>query len=320
MGRWRARVFGSSAHIGLWTLPLFVAVGLLGAVLAGALASVYYGQKVEQLEQETARSRRQLAGAVREVDTTAEDALRAIREEVSSVRDELARRPPLADAGAAGLVVVRSSIVHTPAPPPPVAGPGGTPVPAPPPVASTEIRYASAVAVIYDAGTGWFVTTYEVVADPDDPGEAVRQVQVIVGGQTIDADVHSWQVERDLALLRADGIDQLRVADWRPPEEALTAGDRVFAAGLTSDGHLLQVGGAIILSDSDGIVTDAPMLDVLDGGALIDGDGRLVAIVSAEYTPFGSDIATMVPVRTLCERLIQCAAGDEAPVASPSPT
>ena len=101
---WRERLLGGRDRLGWWLLPLFVMVGLGGAVLAGSLAVVYYAQQVSQLESETREAREDLIGAADEVREAADEALATIDEEVEAVREELARGLPLADALDVGVV------------------------------------------------------------------------------------------------------------------------------------------------------------------------------------------------------------------------
>lgn len=101
---WRERLLGARDRLGWWLLPLFVMVGLGGAVLAGSLAVVYYAQQVSQLESETRETREELSGAADEVRDAADEAMTAIDEEVAAVRDELARDLPLEDALEVGVV------------------------------------------------------------------------------------------------------------------------------------------------------------------------------------------------------------------------
>ena len=101
---WRERLLGGRDRLGWWLLPLFVMVGLGGAVLAGSLAVVYYAQQVSQLESETRAAREDLIGAADEVREAADEALDAIDEEVASVREELARGLPLENALEVGVV------------------------------------------------------------------------------------------------------------------------------------------------------------------------------------------------------------------------
>ena len=101
---WQERLLGGRDRLGWWLLPLFVMVGLGGAVLAGSLAVVYYAQQVSQLESETRAAREDLIGAAEDVREAADEAMAAIDDEVASVREELARGLPLADALEVGVV------------------------------------------------------------------------------------------------------------------------------------------------------------------------------------------------------------------------
>lgn len=101
---WQERVLGGRDRLGWWLLPLFVMVGLGGAVLAGSLAVVYYAQQVSQLESETREAREELVGAADEVRGAADDALEEIDDKVEAVRQELARGLPLEDALEVGVV------------------------------------------------------------------------------------------------------------------------------------------------------------------------------------------------------------------------
>lgn len=97
-------------RFGWWLLPLFVAVGLAGAVLATALVVVVQNQRIEALRDETAAARAELDDAVEEVEAAAGDALAAIRDEVAAVRDSLATELPLPDAADAGVVHLRAEV------------------------------------------------------------------------------------------------------------------------------------------------------------------------------------------------------------------
>lgn len=101
---WRTRLLGDRDRLGWWMVPIFVMVGLGGAVLAGSLAVVYYAQQVSQLESETRSAREDLVGAADEVRDAADEALEDIDDRVAGVREELARGLPLEDALELGVV------------------------------------------------------------------------------------------------------------------------------------------------------------------------------------------------------------------------
>ena len=277
--RFKEGLFGGPRRLGFWTVPLFVAVGLLGAVLAGSLSAVYYAQKVDAL------------------------------------RDELAVTPPIEDATAAGVASVRAVAVVRPAeePSPPPAGPGGTEEPQEPArPAETVTRTGSAFAVVVGEGQAFFVTAFAVVADPQRPGFPVGRAELTYGGATVEAEVHSWDADRDLALLRVTGLPRVEVPEWRPGDEAVTTGTRLFAVGFTPTGALAQLGVSVGAAEPAALLLDTALPDVARGGPVVDGSGRVVAVASTSYAPYGAGGAAnpAIPVRVLCESLIRCGAGD----------
>lgn len=311
--RLRSALFGGPRRLGWWTLPVFVAVGLTGAVLAGSLAVVFYAQQVRNLERETAGARQELLGAVEEVSEVASEAIAAIRSEVAAVRDELGAVPPVRAPEEIGLVAVRATVPVAPPAPAPSPSPTGeqtgeqTEEPPPPPPARTEVRVGSGFAVVSGDGT-FFATSFAVVADPAQPETAIREAEVLLAGRVFPAQVHSWDPALDLALLRVDGVGDVIVAEWRPVEEQSTIGDRLFAVGLSPGGSLVQFGGALASMDATSVVTDIALLDAMRGGPLVDPQGRVVAVLSADYSPHGGDgaVSPAVPVRLLCQRLVRC--------------
>lgn len=307
-------MLGGPRRLGWWTVPLFVAVGLLGAVLAGSLAAVYYAQQVEGLRSETEAARNDLNDAVEQVSEAADQALTDIESEVAAVRDELAVTPPFEDAAAAGIASVRAEVVIRPAqePSPPPPGPGASEQPPQRQPAQTATRSGSAFAVVAGEGQTFFVTAFAVVADPQRPGFPVGQAEVSYAGNTVAAEVHSWDAARDLALLRVPGLAQVGIAEWRPDEERVTVGDRLFAVGLTPTGALSQFGTSVGGVDTDALLLDTALPDVVRGGPIVDGGGRIVAIASTAYQPYGAGGAAnpAVPIRVLCESLVRCGAGD----------
>ncbi|MGH3443493.1 MAG: trypsin-like peptidase domain-containing protein [Nitriliruptorales bacterium] len=308
-GRLRDGLLGGPRRLGWWTLPVFLAVGLAGAVLAGSLAVVFYAQQVRSLERETAGARQEIRGAVERVSAVASEAIAAVGSEVAAVRDELGAVPPIADPLAVGLVAVRATVPvegSAPAPAPSPTG-GETATPPPPPPARTEVRVGSGFAVVSGDGT-FFATSFAVVADPQRPDAAIREAEVILAGQSLVAQVHSWDPALDLALLHVDGVTDVNVAEWRPAEEESRVGDRLFAVGISSGGSLVQFRGAVAAIDASSVVTDIALLDAMRGGPLVDPQGRVVGVLSSEYSPDGGDGAVnpSVPVRFLCVRLVRC--------------
>lgn len=333
MASWRERIVGDRDRLGWWTLPVFFAVGLAGAVLAGALATVYYSQQVRALRAETGESRAELRTAVEDVRTAADEALEAIGHEVEAVRETLTRQVPFEDVTTAGVLAIR--VVTGGSPPqqqdaPPAGGgepagapaspeptPEGTgppaeqepppPQTAPPAAPPREERIASGFAVASDGDTTFLATSYALVADPSAAGGVVETVEVLTPGGPVRGVVHSWDAGRDLALVRA-GLRGVELLEWRPTAETLAMGERIVAAGVTPTLNTVQVSGHVAYSDVTVLVTDLPAVGFLRGAPIVDSDGLVVGIVSDRYAPFGAEAGarqSMVPVQLLCERMLR---------------
>ena len=305
---WWDRVMGDTDRLGWWTLPVFAVVGLTGAILAGALAVVYYSQQVDQLTRDTAADREQLAGAVDEVREAGSEALDAIESEVADVRDRLRDTAPLEQVLGNGVVSVLATV---PAPDDSATGVSSGP----------RTRVGSAFAVVHSDEETFYATVYALVADPDTPDGALETVEITGEAGTQTAIVHSWDAERDLALLRAPTAP-VTVLRWRQFDNRLEPGDRAVAVGVTPDLDPIQLAGRVGLSTSTALSTGLSTPTALRGGPVVDGSGRVVAIVSHDYRPFGRGAGTaFVPVDLLCERMLRnCDALEAPPSPSPSPS
>lgn len=327
---WWQRIVGSRDRLGWWTLPVFLLVGLTGAVLAGTLAAVYFGQQVDALEDETAAGREELRDAVTEVQDAGQEALDAIASEVDAVRESLSRELPFEDAAGAGIVTVH---VWTGDPPPPPASGEGTdgaalqdqstqqppgdqgqatptPAPAPSPTptrAPRGERYGSGFAVASEGQVTFIVTTYDVVADPSGPDGISDEMEVITPEGAFPAVIHSWDASRNLALLRteAPGIE---ILEWRPTAEPLNVGARVVVAGVTPSLGSVQLAGQVGYVDVTAIVTDLPDVPFLRGAPVVDDEGLVVAVYATSYAPFGAAAGrdqASIPAPLLCERMLR---------------
>lgn len=328
----RERLLGDRDHLGWWTLPMFLIVGLAGAVLAGSLAAVYFGQQVDQLEESTRDARERAAEAAAEVERAREEALAEIEEQVAGVRETLSREFPFEDVAAAGVVSIRAFVG---APPPEQPAPGGDgegtsprlqddgaspgPEASPTTAPAREVteRVGSGFAVASDDGVVFFATTHALVADPDAPGGVVQRLEVTTARGTFAATVHSWDADRDLAVVRADAGES-EIPLWRSADTPLARGERVVAAGLAPTGEGIQVAGQVALVDVRVLVTDLSGPDLLQGGPIVDASGHVVGVRSLRYAPFGraaGDRQSDVPVRLLCESMLRNCEALQAPPA-----
>jgi S1-C subfamily serine protease len=332
---WRDRLLGGEDRLGWWLLPLFLIVGLAGAVLAGSLAVVYYGQQVDRLRSETAEARDAIAGAADEVREVADEALETMAEEAAAFRERQVL--PVEDAADRGVVrlqvateitVQRSSVAEPRTAPAPddeegEAGdpvddtgadaeedPGGEEVgaeeePPPPPPAEERMRVARAATgfvVVRDGEDAFIITSFSLLADPrrtDVPLDVPVTVRTVAGETS--AEVHSWDAERDLLLLRAR-LGAFEPLEWRPADDPLEVGDRIVGLGLTPQLDLVRVGGELA-STGNVLLSDLPALAVLAGGPVVDHEGRVVGISSLGLAGFRGD-PVIVPIRILCDRLL----------------
>lgn len=337
-----SRVPDGPRRLGWWLLPLFLAVGLAGAVLATALVVVSQTQRIDALRDETAAARSDLADVVDEVESTAGQALSTIRDEVAAVRDGLSTELPLEDAAEAGVVHLRAEVPAEPSAAPTAAPTSATtppdpdpepvpdadddpdpegepgpdpdegddgpdedrqPAPAEPRSAPTTTRAAAGFVAARDGDTTFLVTTFALLADPRGGDRPVdRPVQVRTAVGEVTGQVHSWDAAADLLLLRVGG-DAIAPLPWRPEDRPLGAGDRVVAVGVTPTLEPVRVGGSVGAVTEQGLITDLPSLELLAGGPVVDADGQVVAMTSRRAAPFGQD-PVAVPIRQLCGDLL----------------
>ncbi len=315
-------LLGDRDRLGWWTLPAFLVIGLAGAVLAGSFVVVWQTQKIQNLENDIADARAELADAVERVRDAGDEALAAIATQVEDVQATVNAGLPVQDAAAIGVALLRVDVPGSAASPEPSPSPSGSDGAFAPPGNSgssgsqarqPQARIGSAVAVAVDGATTFFATSYALVADPDQPGGVLETLSIDTGSGRVRAVVHSWDEGRDLALVRAEA-GQVSLATWRAESDPIAAGDRAFVVGLTSTGDTLQQAGVVSFTDVATLLTDHDVVGTLRGGAIVDGDGRLVGIGSSAYQPFADDDRTSnVPIRLLCESLLRsCQAGESS--------
>jgi hypothetical protein len=304
---WRDRLLGGQDRLGWWLVPMFLAVGLAGAVLAGSLAVVYYGQQVDELRRETAEARDTIAGAADEVREVADDALEAMAEEAAAVEERSVL--PVEDATDRGVVRLEVDTEVTvdaeeDRDADDLDGTEAEPAPAPPAPERVRVaRSASGFVVVRDGDEAFVITTFSLLSDPrrpDVPLDVPVTVRTPAGDAT--AQVHSWDADRDLLLLRA-GLGAVEPLEWRPADEQVAPGDRIVGVGMSPQLGAVRVGGELASTDAAGLLSDLPQLAALEGGPVVDADGRVVGVRSPRLRGVGGD-AAIVPIRTLCDRLL----------------
>jgi hypothetical protein len=205
------------------------------------------------------------------------------------------------------------------------AEPTGQPTePAPPPTQPVRPRLGVGFAVAVEGADVFFATSFDLVADPDARAGVVEAVEVTtMAGATVPGVVHSWDENRGLALVRAT-TGELPVPKWRPRTENLNPGDRITVAGLVPDRRPVQVDGAVALADLTSVVASLAAPEFLRGAPVVDRTGRVVAVFTPGYRPFGAaagDGQALAPVGLLCESMIRGCEELELPADQvPTPT
>lgn len=288
-GRVRDRIIPRSI-LGLSALILFTA---LGAAFSGAVLYSYYQYKLDQNEQKVTALARDTQKALGEskaiIDGETENAKKEIQEAMGPLKQLAASEETLTRL----IEGIRDSVwfVHT----------------------QDEAGQASAgtaFVVASDGEQSFLVTSYAAVrAATRSPGPAVF---VRKGGDDVRATVWTWQPERDLALLIVDrpNLPKVKVND---AQGAVQLGERVFAvSGLGGSGASI-VQGQVADVFAEGIQHTAPVGQAFRGGPLIDSNGDVVGIVSADYGPLGffpGDVTWAIPVSRSCERILRCPDGN----------
>lgn len=279
--RVRDTVLGSERRIGLWIVPLFLIVALLGATLAGSVAALYYGQQVRRLESTTADARAEVEQARQEITTTASEAQETIDAQMRRAREELAQEPPVESPRDAGVFAVSAD--H----------------------AAGEVRVGSAFVIASKENETHLATTYDLVQSGD---QAVEAVRVFLEGGPVPAVVHNYDPERDVATLRLDA-GPLPVPDWRPGDDPIRPGDPVYLVGLAGPGAPSVLEGRVAGASNEALVPSIPVNSFLAGAPLVDASGRVVAMASVSYAPYGpvdGDPLYAVRLSGFCVRAVDC--------------
>ena len=193
---------------------------------------------------------------------------------------------------------------RSPSPSPEPPAPSPSPSPTPPPI---EPRLGVGFVVAFEQGQAFVATSHGLVADRRARAGVVEEVVVTLpDGSTTSGVVHSWDEARDLALLRVPS-GELPVADWRPRDDVVEPGDVLTVVGLTPAREVVAVRTTVALADVEKIVAPRAEVDFLRGAPVLDRTGRVVAVNTHAYRPYGAaagDGQALAPVGLFCERML----------------
>jgi S1-C subfamily serine protease len=168
----------------------------------------------------------------------------------------------------------------------------------------------TAFVVFSDPNQSFLLTSYTTVrastAAPG-PGVSLRK-----GDESLDADLVTWDEQRDLALVSVDRGDLPRLA-WATGDPPAAVGERIFAvSGLGSAGGSVSQ-GLIADVSAAGVQHDAAVGTHFQGAPLVNSNGEVVAVASRTFSPLGfsPEAVFFAPmVDTACEQVVRCPDGD----------
>ncbi len=168
------------------------------------------------------------------------------------------------------------------------------------------VSYGSAFAIVGHEGGTALVTSYAAIeASTVEPGPIIELVK---GNTRVEAELWSWDIERDLALLVVDReIPVLGMAGDTAQVEAV--GSRVFAmSGFGGQGATASP-GVLLDSSRIGLQHTAPVGALYSGGPLLNSEGKVLGMASIAYSPFDvdpGDVRQAPDVRGICVKILRC--------------
>jgi S1-C subfamily serine protease len=193
-----------------------------------------------------------------------------------------------------------------------------------------QATVGTAFVVASDAEKSFLLTSLSVVrASIVRPGPEILLQQ---DKNQATATLWSWQEDKDIALLIVQKGNLPKI-QWAK-SDSTKVGTQVFAvSGFGTAGGAVTNGFIADVSTS-GVQHSSALGTAFRGGPLLDGTGKVVAVLSKSYSPFGfaSDgVWFAPPVTAACDRVLKCpngqvtGAGPEqpsaiAPVTQPVPT
>jgi S1-C subfamily serine protease len=132
------------------------------------------------------------------------------------------------------------------------------------------------------------------------------------GTEQFPADVYSWDIEQDLAVLVIPRPDLPPLA-WASEEQAATAlGARVFVLGAIGGAGATAVPGLVLDQSAQGMQVEAPVGTAFRGGPIVTADHKVLAVASTSYAPLGYDPGALrfsVSIGGACRTILNCGGG-----------
>ncbi|MFV0260126.1 MAG: serine protease [Acidimicrobiales bacterium] len=279
----------------------------IGAAFAGAAFYAYYDARLAENEQTVSRF-------VDGFETQFDDATAAIdAQRVAAVEDVRNELSPLGDVvtdanGVIGLPDRAGASVWRVE----TRGQDG------------EARVGAAFAVAkMESGTA-LLTSFELVSSSSTA--PAPPIEVVKNGQRYPAQLWTWDVDRDLAVVRVDvDVPVLEIATHADLDRL--TGVRLFAmSGVGGRGASAAPGVIVDLSDQ-GVQHTAPIGTFYQGGPLLSADGRVIGLATTHFRPYGVDAGAvgLAPgIDQLCASILACGTGaptvgDQTPIPEATP-
>jgi S1-C subfamily serine protease len=185
------------------------------------------------------------------------------------------------------------------------------------------------------AGTGMVITPSGEVLTNNHVVQGAVHISVTIPGrpQPVDANVVGVDPTDDVALLQLQGVSGLPTVTVGSPD-ALSVGQQVTAIGnalgkggapAVTSGSVSALHRAVTANDPSGpgsehlhdvIVTDAPIVPGDSGGALVDGSGKVVGMITAgqaSSAPGAPHVGFAIPVDNALSIVNQIRSGQAGP-------
>ncbi len=169
-----------------------------------------------------------------------------------------------------------------------------------------EVAVGAAFAVIGHEGGTALLTSYSLVessvVEPS-PG-----IDLIKDSRRIPAQLWSWDVENDVALLVVDEvIAPLVIAG--DADQVNAVGTRLFAMSGVGGSGAAASPGVLIDHSSIGLQHTAPVGTLFRGGPLVTSEGKMVGLASLDFEPLGvdgGDVRHAPDMRAVCLVVLEC--------------
>ena len=184
----------------------------------------------------------------------------------------------------------------------------------------TSNTQASIGSGFFVSADGLIVTNFHVASQLALEPERYRGVYVTIDGQEGDVDLLAFDVQHDVAVLRARGrTSPAPVLEFRPAAEALAQGERIYSLG-----NPLDIGFAVTEGTYNGLVRRSFYPRIFFGGTLnpgmsggpaVDDAGRVLGVNVAKRLD-GEQVSFLIPAE-FAQALLQRAASAQ-PITQPA--